>query len=197
MQINKTTNNKWLDIAILAVILYVAYLAVKTLTKVAQKTGLVAGPEDEARDIAQKASYFNPNFFSSVRDFLKKKLGSNIKLHNALKKYIGNIYSNGKIDKVCEEIYNAKRGIRIGTFGIGGDNEERVLYLFGNLNSKLEAAFVSYRFSYLYKQDLFTYLDSFMKNETISSLRDIINKKPMLPAGLVQEYPEVKKVIGI
>lgn len=179
-----TTGNKATDALIAIVTLLVAYQIYKIIKGLADKIGNDA-KIDAGADVARNSKYFNPKFWEDTLTAIKKAFGS-IEPNQGAALLFGKTVEWYK--KAAKDIYNAKSGIRIGTFGIGsGDNEEAVISLFKNTNSQLEIALLCWAFNIEYKRDLFGYLDTFMKNRTIVELKDIADSKPFYPPALIAQ----------
>ena len=179
-----TTGNKATDILILVIGALVVWQIFRILKGIGDTIG-ESRKIDEGADEARTSKYFNPAFWTDTIPLLRKLFG-NIEPSAGASLLFGkgiSWYSNA-----AKEIYDAKSGVRIGTFGIGsGDNEEAVIDLFKKTNSQLEISLLCSAFAATYKRDLFGYLDSFMKNRTIVSLKDIADKKNLYPAAVVAQ----------
>jgi len=179
-----TTGNKGQDALIFIVALLVAYQVYKILRGIADRV-TESGKIDKGADVARNSKYFNPKFWDDTLPYIKKAFGS-IEPNAGAGLLFGK--SVNWYVKASKEIYDAKSGVRIGTFGIGsGDNEEAVISLFKNTNSQLEISLLCWAFNIEFKRDLFGYLDTFMKNRTIVTLKDIAESKPLYPAALVSQ----------
>lgn len=197
MQTKYSTGNKYADLAILALVLYLVYRIVKVFTEGLSGIEKTFGVDKESKELEAKAdetsraAYFDPETW--YKTLVKKgKTNTTDKVRASITATVYTGTAPSLYAKIIKSIYDAKAGIRIGTIGIGGgsggglgqDNEEAIINIFKSANSQFEISLISYLFAKEYGRDLFAYLDSFVTNKTIDSIRRIAEGKPVNPSKL-------------
>lgn len=131
-------------IAVILVIIIVALLGNKILNEILEALNLKdtkeeareKAAEEGARTRAEESDYWKPNFHTN----------------NAAKG--AKLLTVASADAKCRQIYDA-----IGNFY---DQPEKIEAAFNDLTTKSQISFLAYRFSVLYKRDLYAFLEDKM-----------------------------------
>lgn len=163
----------------IAAYLGVGYLAYKAVKGLAETFGLIKTKAEEDIDTGTKGAgestidaqsnnpflSFSPQYINAlVKEYLKKypKKKWNAKLQNK--------FSADEYKEFAIRINKAK--------GIFKDDENSVLDVFRNLQTQAQVSALAWSFSYLFKQDMLSYMKTFMDDDNLKDVLDIIKNYP-------------------
>ena len=164
----------------IAAILGVAYLGFKAIKGLAETFGLVKSEAEEKIDTATTSAGGSTIEAQSNNPFLSFSAQYGNALVSAWQsKNPKKVWDNKKqlkFDLVptwrnfAGKIYVAK--------GIFKDDENSVLDIFRNLQTQYQVSFLARIFSFYYKQDLLSYLKTFMDDDNLKEVLEIIKNYP-------------------
>lgn len=152
-------DDKTIKIAQLVLAVLVLYLVYKLFKSIGQKLDIV----DDEKDIASAALVEDKSNIWSPKYWKNKK---NVQL-----------LTNDSAKALAKKIYRAH-----GTFGnvlMGGgidDKEEEIYAVFRNLSHKTQLSYLSYYFYKIYGEDLLQFLRSFLNNDELATIAQIVSK---------------------
>lgn len=160
-------------------ILGIAYLGYKAIKNLAETFGLVKSEAEEKIDTATTSAggstietqsnnpflSFSPQYTTALVAAWQKKYPNKVWNAKQQFKFDTMIYKN-----FADTLYNAK--------GIFKDDENSVLNIFRNLQTQYQVSFLAMIFSFFYKKDMLTYMKSFMDDNNLKEVLEIIKNYP-------------------
>lgn len=145
---NKLDVNSIMPYVIIGGVIFAGY-------KLLQKIGLVKTAADAAASNAaaslQNANYFSPDYY---------KTGGAGTL----------ILTAAASDFLAKSIYDSK--------GIFNDDEDKLFGVFKSLKTKSQVSFLAEVFYRKYKRDMIAYINSFLNDKEMLTLKNIVDKLP-------------------
>jgi len=163
----------------IAALLGGAYLAFKAIKGLAETFGLVKSAAEEKIDTsttqaggstieAQNSNpylSFSPQYSNALVAAWQKKYPKKVWDNKMQMKFDAMSYKN-----YVDTLYNAK--------GIFKDDENSVLDVFRNLQTQYQLSFLARIFSFFYKKDMLSYLKTFMNDDNLKEVLEIIKNYP-------------------
>jgi hypothetical protein len=163
----------------IAVLIGGAYLGFKAIKGIAETFGLVKSEAEEKIDTATSSAGGSTIEAQSSDPYLSFSPQYTLALVRAwLKKYpkkVWNFKGQTKFDtdvyhKYAKTLYDAK--------GFFKDNENSVLDVFRNLQTQYQLSYLAKFFSAFYNKDMLSYLKTFMDDDNLEDVLEIIKNYP-------------------
>jgi len=157
----------------------IAYLGYKAIKGIAEKFGIVKSEAEQSIDTGTTSAGGSTIEVQNSNPFLSfSPQYSNALVSAWQKKYPNKTWDNKKQLKFdlmlyktyADSLYNAK--------GIFKDDENSVLDIFRNLQTQYQLSFLSRTFSFYYKKDMLSYLKTFMDDNNLRDVLEIIKNYP-------------------
>ncbi|MEI6508573.1 MAG: hypothetical protein WCO54_08800 [Bacteroidota bacterium] len=164
----------------------IAYLGYKAIKNIAETFGLIKTKAEEQIDTGTTSAgestieaqsnnpylSFSPQYALALikafnKTYPKKKWDNKMQMKFDTSTYKG---YGVKPDGYADRIYRAK--------GIFKDDENSVLDVFRNLQTQFQISQLARFFSFYYKQDMLSYLKTFMDDNNLKEVLDIIKNYP-------------------
>jgi len=156
-----------------------AYLAFKAIKGLAETFGLVKSEAEEKIDTATTSAggstieaqsndpylSFSPQYIYALKKAWAKKYPKKVWNGREQLKFDSDAYK-----KFADTLYNAK--------GFFKDDENSVLDIFRNLQTQLQVSQVALFFSFFYKKDMLAYMKTFMDDDNLKEVLEIIKNYP-------------------
>jgi hypothetical protein len=156
-----------------------AFLAYKAVKNLAETFGLVKSEAEEKIDkgteqaggstIEAQSSNpylsFSPQYIFALKEAWTKKYPKKVWEGTKQLKFDATAYK-----KFADTLYNAK--------GIFKDDENSVLDIFRNLQTQFQVSQLAVFFSFFYKKDMLAYMKTFMDDDNLKEVLEIIKNYP-------------------
>jgi len=163
----------------IAAYLGVGYLAYKAIKNLAETFGIIKTQAQQQIDTTTQAAGGSTIEVQSSNPFLSfSPQYSNALVSAWQKKYPNKTWDNKKQLKFDLMLYKTYSDSLYNAKGIFKDDENSVLDIFRNLQTQYQLSFLSRTFSFYYKKDMLAYLKTFMDDNNLKDVLDIIKNYP-------------------